>query len=391
MHARASDLADGVQPGKAGAAVEIGRDAAHQVVRGRRHRDRLARPVQTPVAHRAVDRGEAAGEELRGLVGSGPQVCGVEEDRTTVLQLHLPGDRPRHHIAGGELAVRVRVEREAPAALVDQGRALAADGLRDQERLPGGRPGGVVRAFQHRRVELEELQLGHVGPCAQGGGDPVAGRHGGVRGVRVQLARTAGGEHHGIGIHPFAHAVDVRCRPGCRDIADQQVDTRDAAVVQHEVDQERVLDHADIARPQPCDEGLLDRRARGVAARVQDARVRVGGFEALDEVAVGAAVERDAEGDQLADARGPLVDQHPHGLGVAESGSRGQGVADVVLGAVVVEHHTGDAALRVAGVGVLEHVLGHERHPAAVLAPRGGRRSARRCRCRRRRRAPARS
>ena len=42
-------------------------------------------------------------------------------------------------------------------------------------------------------------------------------------------------------------------------------------------------------------------------------------------------------------------------------------VADVVLGAVVVEHHAGDAALRVAGVGVLEHVLGHEGDAAAVL------------------------
>ena len=53
--------------------------------------------------------------------------------------------------------------------------------------------------------------------------------------------------------------------------------------------------------------------------------------------------------------------------GSLRPGAGGQRVADVVFGAVVVEHHAGDAALRVAGVGVLEHVLGHERDAAAVL------------------------
>ena len=90
-------------------------------------------------------------------------------------------------------------------------------------------------------------------------------------------------------------------------------------------------------------------------------------LEALDEGAVRAAVERDAEGDELADAGGSLVDEHAHRVGIAEAGPRGQGVADVVCGAVVVEHHAGDAALGVARVGVLEHVLGHQRDAAAVL------------------------
>ena len=90
-------------------------------------------------------------------------------------------------------------------------------------------------------------------------------------------------------------------------------------------------------------------------------------LETLDERAVRAAVEGDAEVDQLADAGGPLVDQDPDRLGIAQPGAGGQRVADVVLGAIVVEHHAGDPALRVAGVGVLEHVLGHEGDAAAVL------------------------
>ena len=61
-------------------------------------------------------------------------------------------------------------------------------------------------------------------------------------------------------------------------------------------------------------------------------------------------------------------------VGVIEARPRGERVADVVGDAVVVEHDAGDAALRVAGVGVLEHVLRHERDAAAVLAPRAARR-----------------
>ena len=91
------------------------------------------------------------------------------------------------------------------------------------------------------------------------------------------------------------------------------------------------------------------------------------GLETLHEVAVGVAVEGDAERDELADAGRPLVDEHAHGLGVAEARAGDERVADVVLGAVVGEHHAGDAALRVAGVGVLEHVLRHEGDAASAL------------------------
>ena len=54
----------------------------------------------------------------------------------------------------------------------------------------------------------------------------------------------------------------------------------------------------DVARAQPRDERLLDRGAGGVAAGVQDARVRVRRLETLHERAVRAAVERHAEGDR---------------------------------------------------------------------------------------------
>ena len=185
--------------------------------------------------------------------------------------------------------------------------------------------------------------------------------------MRVELARSAGGEHHGVGRDLLAAALDGGGLGGGRPVADEQVDAADASVPEHEIHQERVLDDAHAAGPQPRDERLLDRGARGIPSRVQDARIRVRRLQSLDERAFGIAVERDAEVDEFADARGSLFGEHAHGGGVVEARPRGERVADVVGDPVVVEHDAGDAALRVAGVGVLEHVLRHERDAAAVL------------------------
>ena len=95
---------------------------------------------------------------------------------------------------------------------------------------------------------------------------------------------------------------------------------------------------------------------------MQDARIGVRRLQALEEVAVGVAIERDTQSDELPDACGALIDQDSHGLGVGEAGARPQGVGDVIGDAVVGEHHARDAALGVAGVGVFEHVLGDEGH-----------------------------
>ena len=123
------------RPGKRRASVQIRRHSAHEVVRGRRDGDGLARPVQAALAHGAVDRGEPAREERATLFVRRSKHRRVEEHGSAVLQLHLPRDGPRDDVPRRELAVGVRVEGEAPAVLVDQRGALAADGLGHQERL----------------------------------------------------------------------------------------------------------------------------------------------------------------------------------------------------------------------------------------------------------------
>ena len=346
VHARAGDLAHGVEVRHARASGQVGRHPAHQVVRRGLHRDRLARPVVAALPHRRIDRRKAGREERRRLLARGAEPGHVEQHGLAVLRRHHLGDRPRHDIARGELRIGVHLEHEPAPLLVAENRALATDRLRHEERRLRRAP------WKHRRVELDELQIDHRGARAEGRGDAVAGRHGRVRRVRVELPSPAGREDHRVGRDPLAH----RRRP----VAHEQIDPDDATCLDDEVAQERLLDDPHRGGPHARDERPLDRAPRGIPAGVQHPRVGVGRLEALHEPAGGLAVERDAPRDQLADARRALVDQHARRLGVGQPRAGDEGVAQVRRRAVVVEHHAGDPALREAGVRVLERVFRHE-------------------------------
>ena len=64
VQARAGALADGVEAGQRGAAVEVDRDPAHRVVGGGGDRDRLGARVEPRLAQRLEDVGEAGGVDL---------------------------------------------------------------------------------------------------------------------------------------------------------------------------------------------------------------------------------------------------------------------------------------------------------------------------------------
>ena len=351
MYARACDLAHRIQTRQARTTGQIGRDAAHQVVGGRRHRNGLARPVPAALAHGGVDRREPSAQELRGAfcaaAAARTESRGIQQHGTAVLRGHDLGNGAGDDVARRELGIRVHVEHEAAVLVVAQDRALAADGLGYEKR--------VCRALggEHSRMELDELEIDHRRPRAQRRGDAVSCRDRWVRGVRVELPRTPRREHDRVrrehlAARVVAPQVDARCA-SCRPVDD-------------EVDEERVLDDSHRARAQTRDEGFLDRGAGGIPARVQDAGVRVRRLETLHEVTVRRTVELDTERDQLTDAAGALLGEHADGVGIAESRTGDEGVVDVILDTVVVEHDPCDAALRVAGVGVFEDVLRHERH-----------------------------
>ena len=119
--------------------------------------------------------------------------------------------------------------------------------------------------------------------------------------------------------------------------------------------------------PHGVDERPLDLGSGGGAAGVHDARQRVPALPRQLELAVRIAVEGGAESDELVHAGRALVDEHPHGVDVAEPGAGGQRVGQVeVRGVGVAAEHGGHPALRPARGGLLELGLGEDAHPHAV-------------------------
>ncbi len=123
-------------------------------------------------------------------------------------------------------------------------------------------------------------------------------------------------------------------------------------VLDEEVEREPAL--ADFRRRSldRRDERALDLGAGGVAAGVHDAGGGVAAFARQGEpgrLAVSGLVEVRAHGDELAHAVGAFGDEHPHRVGVAETGAGGDGVGEVQLGRVVESavERGGDATLRV--------------------------------------------
>ncbi len=186
-------------------------------MRGRRHRDRPARPVESSLAGDPVDGGEPLGQAYSA------EHRRIEQHRT-LLHDGLPRDRARHDVARSEFTVGVRVEHEPPALVIEQRRPFAAHGFGDEERRP---------RREHGRMELHELQVRHLGARPQCRGDPVAGRTDRVRRAGVQLPGAAGREDHGI-------RFDID-----ESVVAQHPDAADRAVIDKEVDQEGVLDDVD--------------------------------------------------------------------------------------------------------------------------------------------------
>ena len=139
-------------------------------------------------------------------------------------------------------------------------------------------------------------------------------------------------------------------------------------VLDEQVHHGRLL--ADVHRTlaQPVDQRVSDAGPGGVAAGVQDAGVRVSGFQTVGQLAV-VAIELHPAGDQLVDRGRAFGAQDADRVGVAEPGAGNERVTDVRRDAVaelrrtriahLVDHH-GHATLCVAGVALRELGLGQQ-------------------------------
>ncbi len=213
MHRHAGAFAHRIQPvyhfigtGLVGCddlAVEIGRYAAHHVMRGGHHRDwRLGR-----VDMREFDRDLAyAGQALAyhvvaEMVQLEHHMIAVRPATPPLVDLYR--HRARHHVAAGQVfRVRRVFGHEALAVLVDQIAALASHPFGDQH----------ARAIYTGGMELEELHVLQRNAGTRRHAQSVAGIDEGIGTGMEDTPCTAGGEQCGTRLkdHRFA-GFDLHC------------------------------------------------------------------------------------------------------------------------------------------------------------------------------------
>ena len=172
-------------------ALDVGRHAAHRVVRGGVDGHRLGVGLDAEVGARELGDVGQLGVDVRRL-----QVGQVEQDVVLVrpgaaavadLHRHVAG----HHVARGQVLHRRGVALHEPLALgVAQDRAFTAGRLGQQDAEPG-QAGGV---------ELVELHVLQRQPAPPHDAHPVTGQGVRVRRRLEHLAETAGGQDDRLGV-----------------------------------------------------------------------------------------------------------------------------------------------------------------------------------------------
>ena len=103
--------------------------------------------------------------------------------------------------------------------------------------------------------------------------------------------------------------------------------------------------------------------AGGISVGMQHAAAAVRALAREGDLGAG-AIELRAPLDQLLDARRAFLHQHARGLFVAQAVAGLQRVFQVQPNLVVVAERSGDAALRILGVGFRHLLLGQAKHAA---------------------------
>ncbi len=381
MHRHAGDLAGGEQAGHdvgvvaQHLGVDVGRHAAHRVVRRGLDRDRVVVGLDAEVGARELgDVGQLGVELLRRQVREVEEhVVGVRAAAAALADLGVDGAGDhvarREVLDGGGVALH-----EALAVLVAQDPALAARTLGEQDaHLPDA-----------RRVELVELHVLQREALAVDDAHAVTGEGVGVARHLEDLAEAAGGEQHRLGLE------DVQLA-GRQLVGDDAADVLDAVDLgEGHVEHVELVEEVDAVLDALLEQRLQDHVAGAVG---REARAADGGLAvvagvpaeaALVDAALGRAVERQAHLLEVQDRVDGLLAHHLGGVLVDEVVTALDGVEGVPLPVVLLDVGEGGAhaALRRAGVGARRVELGEHRG-AGALAGLEGRAHARRRRRRR--------
>ena len=180
-------LAGGVNPGNAGQAVNVGLDAAHDVVHPRANGHGLLNHVHAGQVNADFpDLAELLHDQRFAQVGAIQEDAAVDAVAGVDFGLFGPGN----HVAGSQLHHVGSVPlHEAVAVLVPQVGALAAGGFGQQD-ATAGQGGGMV---------LDHLHVHQADPGVVSQRHAVAGDDEGVGGGFKNASATAGAENDRLG------------------------------------------------------------------------------------------------------------------------------------------------------------------------------------------------
>ena len=200
-------------------------------------------------------------------------------------------------------------------------------------------------------MELNELHVGHGHASAPSHGHAVAGGHAGVGRVKIHTPTAAGGEDYAVaakGLY-LARCFVEHIKAQAAILGDEaQLRRRD------EVDGKVIFQHFDVRCGADGGQQFVRQfLARGVSG-MQHPPLRVTAFtgEVKLQVAIGglALIEVNAPVDDLGDAVRTFRDDGPHGPFFAKASTGDEGIAHMLLDAVALALHAGDAALRPRGI-----------------------------------------
>ena len=133
--------------------------------------------------------------------------------------------------------------------------------------------------------------------------------------------------------------------------------------VDEQVEREPLFPAGDRRRPHLVDQRAFDLGTRRRASRVDDAGERVPTLAGELQLTLAVPVEHRSHGDELVDAARALVDEHAHGVDVAQPVAGRQGVGQVEVGRVgVAPQHGRHASLRPSRGGLRQVGLGQHPH-----------------------------
>ena len=325
--------------------LDVGRHAAHGVVRGRVDRHRLGVGLHAEVGAGELGDVRQLGVDVRRLeVGQVEQHVVLVRAGAAALT-HLVGHRAGDDVARREVLDGGGVALHEPLAVgVAQDAALAAGGLGQQDAQPG----------QAGRVELEELHVLQRQAAAEGDAHAVTGEGVGVGGGLEDLAGAAGGQDDGLGPEDvdLAGGQLVGHDAGGALVAERARRHQQVEDVELVEELHALLDAVLVERLQDHVAGAVGGVA-GAADRGLTVVAGVAAEPALVDLALGRAVERQAHLLEVDDRVDGLAAHDLGGVLVDEVVAALDGVEGVPLPVVLLDVGEGGAhaALGRAGVG----------------------------------------